>query len=406
MTNLSPTQRKYWLSNGKLANSIKLEWVNRIDNLCALSGTAMSPDLRSWVESVFGLEMVRVIQDYSIYTAPKLSPDIRNVINSAIPNFYDGVDINIEFARLFDKNCCPSICLTVARANQLPDPPTGCEFALVETKTETTTLYALYHWDGSQWSDHISVIIDYGQGLIGAVNLFIPTSGWSAIINGTTYTADDTIIFAPSVTRVDVTFISPERCQYVMERVEVSAFVVNIEDSYLASVPFDYNDLNDWNTYLGTDFTYLSSSPISTFTQFFLWNPSAPITIPANAFAGWDTFGVGEYTYNKRTVIEVGANAFFDMTSNNSSPYDINPDIIGDGAFGYTLPGFSPLSYFDFSKCTQLGSTSGDDGVFANVTGSTIIATFNSVLQTNNAGGVDGDIAYLVANNTVTITWV
>ena len=302
---------------------------------------------------------------------------------------------------------CDSICLEVSKVNQLPNPPTGCEFAKINQDTPGVAhLHSLYRWDGAAWVQLVTADVNLGSGLIYDVSFSIVETGWSAIINGVTYDATQNINYPSGVTSVDVTFISPTGCQYVMETIEVSAFGVNIIDNYLPSVPFDYNDLAAWNTYLGTDFTYLSSTSFSSITQFVLWNPSAPITIPAGAFSGWETFGVGEINSNKRSVIEVGANAFFDMITNNQDPYDINPDIIGDGAFGYTLPGFSPLSSFNFSNCTQLGSTSGDDGVFANVTGNIINATFNSVLQTNNAGGVDGDIAYLIANNTVTITWV
>ena len=47
------------------------------------------------------------------------------------------------------------------------------------------------------------------------------------------------------------------------------------------------------------------------------------------------------------------------------------------------------------------------NGVFTGITGKTITLTIPVYFQTNNAWGVDGDIAYLVANNTtVTITQV
>lgn len=57
-------------------------------------------------------------------------------------------------------------------------------------------------------------------------------------------------------------------------------------------------------------------------------------------------------------------------------------------------------------SCVLLGATSGDNFVFSAISGNIINATVNSVLQTNNAGGLDGDLAALNAANTVTFTWV
>jgi hypothetical protein len=53
--------------------------------------------------------------------------------------------------------------------------------------------------------------------------------------------------------------------------------------------------------------------------------------------------------------------------------------------------------------CTDLGGTTGDDDVFAAISGKTITITVPSSLMTCNAGQPDGDIQELVANNTVTI---
>jgi len=60
----------------------------------------------------------------------------------------------------------------------------------------------------------------------------------------------------------------------------------------------------------------------------------------------------------------------------------------------------------NLSNCTQLGLTHGDDLVFYGITGNTIILTIPAALMTCNLGGPDGDIAYLQANNTVTIITV
>ena len=53
--------------------------------------------------------------------------------------------------------------------------------------------------------------------------------------------------------------------------------------------------------------------------------------------------------------------------------------------------------------CTDLGGTPGDDNVFYNISGNNIVATFNSVLLTNNGGNIDGDIQYLGIFNNLTI---
>ena len=64
------------------------------------------------------------------------------------------------------------------------------------------------------------------------------------------------------------------------------------------------------------------------------------------------------------------------------------------------------LTTINLPSCTDLGLTSGVDFVFDGISSNTITATFNSVLATNNGGNPDGDIQYLSANNTVTITYV
>lgn len=53
--------------------------------------------------------------------------------------------------------------------------------------------------------------------------------------------------------------------------------------------------------------------------------------------------------------------------------------------------------------CAALGITIGDDSVFLGITGKTITLTVPAALMTCNGGNPDGDIQYLVANNTVTI---
>ena len=64
------------------------------------------------------------------------------------------------------------------------------------------------------------------------------------------------------------------------------------------------------------------------------------------------------------------------------------------------------LTTINISGCTDLGGSVGNNSVFEGTTGNTITLTVPSVLMTCNSGFPDGDIQYLQANNTVTITTV
>ena len=57
-------------------------------------------------------------------------------------------------------------------------------------------------------------------------------------------------------------------------------------------------------------------------------------------------------------------------------------------------------------SCQNLGETVDFNSVFNDVTGQTITLTVPAALMTCNAGGPDGDIAYLQANNSVTVITV
>lgn len=54
----------------------------------------------------------------------------------------------------------------------------------------------------------------------------------------------------------------------------------------------------------------------------------------------------------------------------------------------------------------QIGTSVGNDFIFQGIIGNTIAITAETSLQTINAGGLEGDLAYLNTNNTVTFTWV
>ena len=61
------------------------------------------------------------------------------------------------------------------------------------------------------------------------------------------------------------------------------------------------------------------------------------------------------------------------------------------------------LTTINLPLCTDLGGTPGGNNVFYNISGNNIVATFNSVLLTNNGGNIDGDIQYLGIFNNLTI---
>ena len=68
----------------------------------------------------------------------------------------------------------------------------------------------------------------------------------------------------------------------------------------------------------------------------------------------------------------------------------------------YCFYGSTNINEFYLPKCTNIGSTTNNNGVFLNITGKTIKLTISSSLNNSN----DDDIAYLTSNNTVTLVTV
>jgi hypothetical protein len=63
------------------------------------------------------------------------------------------------------------------------------------------------------------------------------------------------------------------------------------------------------------------------------------------------------------------------------------------------------IQYFNAPIIQQIGATTGDDFVFANNTGNNVTVILPSIHQTSNGGGLEGDLQYLVDNNTVDFDW-
>ena len=75
-------------------------------------------------------------------------------------------------------------------------------------------------------------------------------------------------------------------------------------------------------------------------------------------------------------------------------------------AGNYCFYDCTSLTNMDFTNCNNFGTTTGNDVVFANITGLTINLTAKAIHQTSNGGSMEGDLAYLFANNTVNATWL
>jgi Leucine-rich repeat (LRR) protein len=74
---------------------------------------------------------------------------------------------------------------------------------------------------------------------------------------------------------------------------------------------------------------------------------------------------------------------------------------IGDNAFVNT-----PLTELDIRSCVSLGTTTGYDNVLYNFQARVMSITISPILMTCNGDAPDGDIQWLIDNNTVTINYI
>ena len=63
------------------------------------------------------------------------------------------------------------------------------------------------------------------------------------------------------------------------------------------------------------------------------------------------------------------------------------------------------IQYFNAPIIQQIGETTANNDVFDSNTSNNVTVIAPSIHQTSNAGGLEGDLAYLDANNTVTFVW-
>lgn len=80
------------------------------------------------------------------------------------------------------------------------------------------------------------------------------------------------------------------------------------------------------------------------------------------------------------------------------------PNVIGVGSGAFQ--GCINATTFNLPSATFMGGNQFDNLVFDGIIGQTITITIPSILMTNNGGLPDGDIQYLIDNNTVTVIQV
>ena len=142
------------------------------------------------------------------------------------------------------------------------------------------------------------------------------------------------------------------------------------------------------------------------------------VTVP-NVTAGYGCFAGCTSLTSTGNVVTAGDSCFLSCTSLTSTG---NITTAGNGCFenctsltstgNITTAGnncfesCTSLTNMDFTNCDNFGTTTGDDSVFSFITGLTINLTAKAIHQTSNGGAMEGDLAYLFANNTVNATWL
>lgn len=107
--------------------------------------------------------------------------------------------------------------------------------------------------------------------------------------------------------------------------------------------------------------------------------------------------GNGFLNASALATINIPSATFIDMEAFAECPISIlyapGCVTVGAGAFSDCFP----LISINLASCTNLGGSTGDDSVFSGVTGNAITLTIKAATST------DGDVAYLQANNAVTL---
>jgi len=127
------------------------------------------------------------------------------------------------------------------------------------------------------------------------------------------------------------------------------------------------------------------------------------LTFPELTSAGTQCFSdltsVTSISFPELVSAEFGC--FYGMVLNTSFSF---PSLTscGDQCFDTC----SAATLFNLPLCAALGTSSGDNNVFANITLNTITVNVPVSLQTANGGSPDGDLVEIAANNTATINYI
>lgn len=162
----------------------------------------------------------------------------------------------------------------------------------------------------------------------------------------------------------------------------------------------------DLSTYNNSIFNTLSSQPgdFSSFVEYAygdtlvhrVYGSSGNLRVVTSAYDGASSIIALNDPFGLIKEIQT---AGFKNANNLQNVYLPNVSVIGDSVFS----GCVFLTTIYIPKCTQLGTTVGDDSVFFNIASLYITLKIDPSRLTCNLGGPDGDIAYLQANNSVVL---
>jgi hypothetical protein len=206
----------------------------------------------------------------------------------------------------------------------------------------------------------------------------------------------------------------------------ISSFIITLFDinSELYQPVEDHYDVSQWNTFFGL--------PAN-------GDPFKSVSISGNVVSLYDSkniniTGLGlafSLCFESLFISRACAVTLGDYCFSDSSATLFNIEKIvsmGNGVFSQDVGGLFPNVSFilkgvtsipantfiaqfnmvslNIPDITNLGGTTGDDGLFSTITGKDITITVKSSLMTCNGGNPDGDIQNLQSNNNVTIITV
>jgi hypothetical protein len=312
---------------------------------------------------------------------------------------------------------CPVPCLTIANSGELPVDNSSCPSGIIKEESAIlpNTNVDYYVWKNDQWNlvyDVYSYVPDHGlyQHNIGILlNPAVEDDWLISVDDGTTWldkTDLQSTITVPYSEDRDIT-ISMKNivtgCIYVGRTFpgRLIEFTVEFNDT-LASQPYsivDPTDVAEWRTIFGSNLYIVSGTTTSsvsfkvgrgiTFgrqTQQSSFEPKCDAILDPDGAIG-AIANASFHSCGFRRIILAG-----DVRIDNSSFYDCTNII------EIYIPNANALG-------NQNTPGPNGDGVFLNVTGNNIDLTIPAYFQTNEGGGMDLDLAYLIANNTVNVTY-